>query len=114
MLTSRSVFADNISGVVNKYAKGLGEATSGSIQITVSSNAKPSAHTFTSGQTLLLIQSQGAQIDSTNTDRYGNGVGKGDIPLEVETSAHGTKDYAGGSIVQTAGRFEYAYVDSVI
>ena len=102
--------AENISGIVNKYVKGKGEVDVGTTKITVTGSAFPSAHTFLAGQTLLLLQSQGAQIDASNTDKYGNGVGTGGNPSTVETSSHGSNEYAGGAIAQVAGRFEYAEV----
>ncbi|MFC3681732.1 hypothetical protein ACFOMG_16650, partial [Bacterioplanoides pacificum] len=106
--------AADISGVINRYVKGIGEVSAGDQQITLEgATMKPSAYTFQAGDTVLLLQSQGATIDASNTDKYGNGAGSGNDPDTVETSPHGSEQYAGGVISQIAGRFEYATVQAV-
>jgi outer membrane protein OmpA-like peptidoglycan-associated protein len=113
ILTSSFVYAASISGVVNKYVKGKGDVTAGANQVVVTGSVLPTGHTFTAGEQVLLIQSQGASIDASNTDKYGNGVGTGGDPSNVETSPHGSTEYAGGVISQIAGTFEYAEVLSI-
>lgn len=112
-LQTFSVFAVDISGTVNTYVKGDGDVLAGATTITYSGSFRGVGASISTGDTLLLIQSQGATIDSTNTDSYGDGVGNGNDISTTPTSAHGTDGYAGGLISQTAGTFEYAEVQSI-
>ena len=69
------------------------------------------------GTLLLIIQMQGATINSTNSAQYGDGAGSGAVapaspPAALPTAAFrtdvfGTANYAGGSITNTAGTYEY-------
>jgi len=125
MLVSVNVFAapTEISGVINSYLKGLGDVTAGSHKIyfddTLNSGGyvggfRGAASSISAGDVLLLVQSQGAEIDASNTDRYGDGVGAGIDISTIETSLHGTDAYAGGLISQSAGTFEYVTVARVL
>jgi outer membrane protein OmpA-like peptidoglycan-associated protein len=103
----------DISGTVNTYVKGDGDVAAGASTIDYTGAFRGAGSGFANGDLLLLIQSQGAEIDSSNTDTYGDGVGTGQSLDTTPTTAHGTDGYAGGLISQTAGTFEYATVQSV-
>lgn len=103
----------DISGTVNTYVKGDGDVAAGATTIDYTGAFRGAGSGFANGDLLLLIQSQGAEIDSSNTDTYGDGVGTGQSLDTTPTTAHGTDGYAGGLISQTAGTFEYATVQSV-
>ena len=105
--------AVDISGVVNTYVKGSGNPTAGSTSITYSGAFRGAGSGINPGDTLLLLQVQGAVINATNTDQYGDGIGSGVSLNTTPTSAHGTAGYAGGLIYQTAGTFEYVQVSGV-
>ncbi len=106
-------WAVDIAGTVNTYVKGSGDVAEGATTINYAGSLRGASTSINSGDQLLLIQSQGAVIDSTNTDAYGDGVGSGADISTIPTSLHGTPGYAGGVISQTAGTFEYATVASV-
>ncbi len=68
-----------LTGVVNAYyppGAGVGTVAAGSTSILLGAAAgAPAAQTsISSGDLLLIIQMQGAQINSTNTSSYGSGV----------------------------------------
>src|SRR5580658_1438675 len=66
-----------LSGVVNEYYKpAVGTVAAGATSITLGAAAgAPAAQTpIAVGDLLLVIQMQGAQINSTNTSSYGDGV----------------------------------------
>ncbi len=106
-------WAVDITGTVNTYVKGSGDVAEGSTTINYTGSFRGASNAINPGDLLLLIQSQGAVIDSSNTDTYGDGVGQGLDISTTPTSAHGTSGYAGGLISQTAGTFEYVTVASV-
>lgn len=108
-----TAYAVDISGTVNSYVKGSGDVNSGDTTLTYTGSFRGAAASINVGDTLLLLQVQGADIDSTNTDTYGDGVGTGANISTVPSSSHGTSGYAGGLITQTAGTFEYVQVSSV-
>ena len=112
-LLTMPAWAVDISGTVNTYVKGDGDVSSGSTTINYTGSFRGAGSSISAGDTLLLLQVQGADIDSSNTDTYGDGVGSGANISTTPTSAHGTDGYAGGLISQTAGTFEYVQVSSV-
>ncbi|MGG9963402.1 T9SS type A sorting domain-containing protein [Ferruginibacter sp. SUN106] len=86
--------------IVNSYFAGTGNPAQGSITMTVGAiDARGNATTIGAGDLVLIIQMQGADIDATNTDAYGNGVSGG--------SASG---YLASNLY--AGRYEYNTVVS--
>ena len=105
--------ATDVSGTVNCYVKGDGNPIVGANSITFTGSFRPAGCSISANDTLLLVQSQGAEINATNTDRYGDGVGQGVDVSTIETSPHGTENFAGGAISQTAGTFEYIDVSSI-
>src|ERR1700736_1883129 len=80
-----------ITGVVNTYFTGSANVAVGATSITVGAQGAGDANTaIASGDLLLVIQMQGATINSTNTTSYGDGSGSGS-----------------GATSTTAGVFEY-------
>ncbi len=63
----------NISGIVNTYYPGTADVDAGATSIPVGAPSGAAAP-IQAGDLLLVIQMQGADINSTNTDAYGNGV----------------------------------------
>ncbi|NRB42733.1 MAG: hypothetical protein HRU20_30400, partial [Pseudomonadales bacterium] len=106
--------ATRIEGVINSYVKGSGDVLSGASTIEYIGSFRGANASIAAGDTLLLLQSQGAEIDASNTDKYGDGVGDGSNISLVETAAHGSSNYAGGLISQTAGTFEFVQVVQVV
>ena len=94
------------AGVINTYYPGIGTATAGATSVSVGAidvNGAPTA--ITAGDLLLIIQTQDATINFTNTDAYGDGVG-GDVPALAAGGiqpSNGASGFTGG----TAGRYEY-------
>src|SRR3990170_1491665 len=81
-----------LSGIVNTYYPGSATTAAGSTSISVGSPSG-SATAIAAGDLLLVIQMQDAEIDSTNTDAYGDG---------------GVGDPATGSTnLNNAGQYEY-------
>lgn len=81
----------NLTGIVNTYWPGTANAAVSATSITVGAHATGDASTaIASGDLLLVVQMQGATINTTNTSSYGDGSGSGT-----------------GAISTTAGTFEY-------
>ena len=89
-----------LTGIVNAYWPGSGSAGAGatSIAIGVRSGA---AQTITAGDLLLVIQMQGADIDSSQSGAYGDGV----------AGAPGAGSLAGNF---QAGRYEYVIAQNSV
>src|SRR5262249_27673667 len=67
-----------LTGIVNAYYPGTGNPVAGATSITVAAAQSNGALTnIASGDLLLVIQMQGADITSTNTANYGDGTGMG-------------------------------------
>jgi len=88
-----------LSGIVNTYYAGVGTANVGSTSITVATPSSGSSTQFAAGDLALVIQMQAAQINSTNTNSYGDGL-PGD-PASGVTSLNNT------------GQFEFVTVTAV-
>jgi hypothetical protein len=81
----------NLTGIVDTYWPGTANAGAGATSITVGAHATGDASTaIASGDLLLVVQMQGATLNTTNTSSYGDGSGSGT-----------------GAISTTAGTFEY-------
>ena len=90
------------TGVIDTYYPGLTTITAGTASTTVTVGAsRGSATPIAVGDLVLVVQMQGAQIDSTNTDAYGDGV-----------SSATASGYLNTSFI--AGQYEYATVRSVV
>jgi len=88
-----------ISGVVNTYWAGTGTHLVGSTSITRDLTAAGAAHTLAAGDYVLLLQTQDAQVNLTDSDAYGDGV--------VGVPGNGVSDLG------NTGRYEYNWVTSV-
>jgi uncharacterized repeat protein (TIGR01451 family) len=86
-----------LSGVVNTYFPGRSTAASGGSSLSVSAVAGATGTAITPGDLLLVIQMQGADINSTNTTAYGanNASGAGNLTTNF-----------------TAGNYEYVVASS--
>ncbi len=101
----------DLFGHLNRYAQGMGDVAPASQDITIS-NVRGTHH-FAINETVLIIQMQGATLDTDNDDTYGDGVGLGISMESVPTGLHGTDNYAGGLLSQSAGTFEFATITGI-
>jgi len=92
--SSGSVAASNT--IINTYYPATASVTSGAIKISVGTKRGSSA-AISPGDLLLVIQMQGATINSSNSDAYGDGVSGGD---------------ASGYLTTVAGTYEFVYAAS--
>lgn len=88
-----------LSGIVNTYYAGVGTPGAGTNSLTVTTPSSGSSTQIGVGDLLLVIQMQDAQINSTNTSSYGDGV-PGD-PASGSTS------------LGSSGEFEFVTVTAV-
>jgi uncharacterized repeat protein (TIGR01451 family) len=105
----------NLNGIVNSYYPGgiNGTVAVGATSIPVGSiNTAGSATPIKKGDLLLIIQMQDADINSTDTDAYGNGTG-GDVPTNVATVPSPT-GASGVTNLNNAGRYEYVVASSSV
>lgn len=89
-----------VSGVVNTYFPGTASAAAGATSITVGT-AVGASNGIAVGDLLLVIQMQDAQINSNNTNAYGNGS---------TTDAYGW----GYTAIGQSGRYEYVRATSAV
>ncbi len=68
--------ATTLSGVVNSYYPGNGNPIAGATSIPVGTARAGGGPAIAAGDLLLVVQMQGADINSDNTNNYGNGVGR--------------------------------------
>lgn len=88
-----------ISGVVNTYFPGTQTASAGATQITLGA-ATGFNSAIKKGDKLLIIQMQDAEVNSTNTDAYGNG----------NPGAAGS----GSTAFNTSGYYQYVVADNSV
>jgi uncharacterized repeat protein (TIGR01451 family) len=97
-----------ISGIVNSYYPGTSANVAvGATSVPVGAiNSKGNQTAIAKGDLILIIQMQDADINSTDSDAYGNGVG-GDAPANtgIAPSPTGASGYTS---LNNAGRYEYA------
>ncbi|HEX5840188.1 MAG TPA: isopeptide-forming domain-containing fimbrial protein, partial [Anaerolineales bacterium] len=109
--------ASSISGIVNTYYPGTANVSAGSTSLPVGSPSG-AATPIQAGDLLLVIQMQGADINSTNTDAYGNGAAGGPASGNLASNfSAGLYEYvvasgpvAGGSVSISSG-LANAYFD---
>lgn len=89
-----------LSTVPNSYFTGAANAAAGATSITLGTRTG-AATDIAAGDLLLIIQMQGATLNSTNTNQYGDGVGSGVVQ-------DNTGDPARGSTGNIAGQYEFA------
>ncbi|MGB4116512.1 MAG: hypothetical protein WBK51_08205 [Polaromonas sp.] len=92
-----------IAGVVNRYYQGNGNLAVAATTLTLGASSG-AASTVTVGDKLLIIQMQGAAINTTNNERYGDNVGAAATP---DTSASQANGY---TALNLAGGYEYVQV----
>lgn len=93
-----------LSGVVNSYWPGTASAAVNATSITLGAR-RGAANSITAGDLLLVMQMQDAAIDSSNDDRYGNGLG-----ITGGTTGIG----AGYTNANNAGRYEYVVATNTV
>jgi uncharacterized repeat protein (TIGR01451 family) len=92
------------SGIVNTYYQGVGSPGIGAVALTLGP-ASGATGTVTVGDKLLIIQMQGADIDSNDDERYGDGTGTAaNRPVTTLSQANGY------TALNLAGNFEYVQV----
>lgn len=101
---------------VNTYYTGVGSNVSaGSTSITVGSITRGATDPIKAGDLLLLIQMQGADINTSNTDAYGDGDSGNNAPPN-NSSNYPSSGVANGNLNNsnfTAGNFEYVVAKNV-
>ena len=97
----------SIAGVVNSYYPGTAASVAAGSQTVAIGGLAAGGNTtpIAAGDLLVIMQMQGAQINSSNSDCYGDGVGTAGCITRSTT----TSSYAGGNLASTylAGNWEY-------
>ena len=94
------------SGLLNTYYPGVGSATGNSITLGAQTPAS-GVPAIAAGDLVLVIQMQGAAFNSSDTNRYGDGLGNGS---NTDNTGDPARGYTG---TPKAGNFEYARVSAV-
>ena len=105
---------NNLAGIINTYYPGTANVNAGATSIPVGTSTGALTQ-IQAGDLLLVIQMQGADIDSTNTDSYGNGVPGGSTPLRSFVAPPPTG--ASGNLNNgnfTAGNYEYVVATGAV
>ena len=99
-LTAASDFTYDGTTSINTYYAGQGAAATGQKVVTVDAvNFLPTTGTpLANGDLVLIMQMQGATIDATNTNSYGDGA---------------SGDPASGQTAATAGQYEYGIISTI-
>jgi hypothetical protein len=96
-----TVTISTASQIVNSYYPGTGNPTAGQNSLSVGSiDARGNAAAIGTGDLVLIIQMQGADLNTSNTDAYGNGVAGGTASGAMATNL-------------SAGYYEYNTVSGV-
>ncbi|MBI5964683.1 MAG: DUF11 domain-containing protein [Chloroflexi bacterium] len=101
--------AATLSGVVNSYYPGTGNPVAGATSIPVGTARTGGGAAIAAGDLLLVVQMQGADIDASNDQRYGSGVGTAAVVGNTVPYTTGEPQYAGGNVAAnySAGLYEY-------
>ncbi|MBI5954674.1 MAG: class F sortase [Chloroflexi bacterium] len=97
-----------LNGILNTYHPGTADAPAGTTSISIGPARAGGGPPIAAGDMLLVVQMQGADLDGSNDQRYGDGVGTANIVGDtVNYSA--ANAYAGGNLAAnfSAGRYEY-------
>ncbi|HLK98245.1 MAG TPA: Ig-like domain-containing protein, partial [Hymenobacter sp.] len=86
--------------VLNTYYAGSQSVAASSTTIQVGATSRGAATQVAAGDIVLIMQMQGADLNVTSSNAYGDGVSTGDISGALSTNL-------------TAGRYEYAIVSGV-
>ncbi|MEI9807786.1 MAG: T9SS type A sorting domain-containing protein [Bacteroidota bacterium] len=96
-----TITINTASQIVNSYYPGQGSPASGTSSLTVGSrNILGSSNVIAGGDLIMIVQMQGADINSANSDSYGNGISGGVSSGYLSTNLY-------------AGYYEYNSVASV-
>lgn len=102
----------SIAGIINSYYPGsAGSLAAGAVAIPVGALSPTGSPTpVAAGDLLIVMQMQGAEINSSNSDCYGDNVGTAGCATRTTTTA----SYAGGNIATNylAGNWEYCTATS--
>ena len=91
-----------LTGVINRYHPGVGTAAAGATSISVGAGTG-SATAIASGDLLLVIQMQDADINSTNTTSYGDGVASSPSNGVTALNASGRYEFVEATSAVVAG-----------
>ena len=87
--TSGLTTVSTANQINNSYFSGTGNPVAGNTTITVGAlDARGNATTLSNGDLVLIIQMQGAGINATNTDAYGDGVSGGNASGYMSTNLY--------------------------
>jgi len=97
-----------LNGVLNSYYPGVANVTAGATSIPVGTARAGGGTVIAAGDLLLVVQMQGADLDGSNDERYGDGVGTTATAGNTVVYS-GANAYAGGNLVAnfSAGVYEY-------
>ena len=100
-----------IAGVINSYYPGTSAVPVGAVSLPIGAVQPGTAAAIAPGDLLIVMQMQGARIDSSNSDCYGDGAGT----VGCNTRTTTTASYAGGNLSTgyVAGNWEYCTALSV-
>jgi mucin-19 len=117
------------NATVTAYPNGLYPGTIGTTlaagATSIPVGALRSGPAVQAGSLLLVIQMQGATINSTNSNQYGDGAGSAIVvpasptppagPAATDTTdVFGNPNYAGGSLAYTAGTYEFVVATGAV
>jgi hypothetical protein len=101
--TSGTTTISSASQIINSYYPGQGNPVIGNMSITVGAiDARGNAAVLSAGDLILIVQMQGADINSTNSDAYGDGIAGGTASGYL-TSNLVAGDYEYNSVASVAG-----------
>ncbi len=96
------------SGIVNTYYPGSGSLAIGATSLTLGTPASGAADTVAVNDLLLVIQMQGASINTNDDERYGDGTGTaGNTPITTISQANGY------TALNQTGLYEYVRVTQI-
>jgi uncharacterized repeat protein (TIGR01451 family) len=96
-----------LSGVINTYYTGNGNLGSGATSLSLGASTGAGG-TVTVGDLLMIVQMQGASINTDDDERYGDGVGVAGSQVDSSTSQAN-----GYTSLGQAGLYEYVRVTAV-
>ncbi len=100
---SGSVTIAVVNNVINTYYPGAADVSAGSNSLTVGSvDARGNATPVAAGDLILIIQIQGADINATNSDLYGDNVSGAPASGYMNTNIY-SGDYEYNSVASVAG-----------
>lgn len=98
----------SLSGVVNTYYPGAASVSAGATSVPVGAARSGGGPEISAGDLLIVIQMQGADISSSNDERYGDGVGAAGVA--GDTVVYSAANAYAGELLDSnfsAGLYEY-------